>query len=152
MNKGCHTLYRCSKVNKKGGSNNEKEKHGLDYMRLPLCLSYMEPLMHGACGRSCNCSRLWSERPAEWGGPVNGAWRTSQRSRVLDSEPDISHTSLQWSRPIRAQRMKTTTYQPTKTSWTPWATMTAHKARPTLGKYNCINQGKRSADVKTLIG
>ncbi len=44
MNKGHHMSYRCSKVNKKGGSDNEKEKHGLDYMRLPLCLSYMELL------------------------------------------------------------------------------------------------------------
>src|SRR5258708_32702861 len=109
-------------------------------------------LMRGARGHSCNHSRLWSKQPAEQGGPVDGAWRTSQRSRVSDSEPDIGRMSLQWSRPIRAQRMKTTTYQPTKTSQTPQRTMTVHKARPALGKYDRIDQGKRSADVKTLIG
>src|SRR5258708_21266314 len=81
-----------------------------------------------------------------------GQGRTSQRSQVSDSEPDIGHTSLQWSGPIRAQWMKTTTYQPTKTSRTPRRTMTVHKARPALGKYDRIDQGKRSADVKTLIG
>src|SRR5258707_8950773 len=108
--------------------------------------------MCGARGRSHNCSRLRSKRPAEQGGPVDGAWRTSQQSQVLDLEPDIGHMSLQRSGPIRAQQMKTTTYQPTKTSRTPWATMTAHKARPALGRYNCIDQGKWSADVKTLIG
>src|SRR5216684_5852525 len=108
--------------------------------------------MRGARGRSHNHSRLRSKRPAERGRPVDGAQRTSQRSRVSDSEPDIGCTSLQRSGPIRAQRMKTTTYQPTKTSQTPWATMTAHKARPALGKYDRIDQGKRSANVKTLIG
>src|SRR5258707_15307717 len=107
--------------------------------------------MRGARGYSCNHSRLWSERPAEQGGPVDGARRTSQRSRVLDSEPNIGRTSLQQSGPIRAQQMKTTTYQPTKTSRTPRRTMTAHKARPTLGKYDHIDQGKWSANVKTLI-
>src|SRR5712692_2358535 len=105
-----------------------------------------------ARGHSCNHSRLQSKQPVEWGRLVNGAWRTSQQSQVLDSEPDIGHTSLQRSRPIRAQQMKTTTYQPTKTSRTPRATMTAHKARPALGKYDRIDQGKQSADVKTLIG
>src|SRR5258707_15519333 len=109
-------------------------------------------LMRGARGHSRNRSRLWSKRPAERGRPVDGTWRTSQRSQVSDSEPDIGHTSLQWSGPIRAQWMKTTTYQPTKTSWTPWRTITVHKARPALGKYDRIDQGKRSADVKTLIG
>src|SRR5258707_8934640 len=108
--------------------------------------------MHGAHGCSRNRSRLQSERPAEWGGLVDGMRRTSQRSRVLDSEPDIGCTSLQWNGPIRAQRMKTTTYQPTKTSRTPRVTMTAHKARPALGKYDHIDQGKQLADVKTLIG
>src|SRR5229473_1284868 len=86
--------------------------------------------MHGARGHSCNCSRLWSEQPAEWGGPIDGAQRTGQQSQVLDSESDIGCTSLQQSGPIRAQQMKTTTYQPTKTSQTPQATVTAHKARP----------------------
>src|SRR5258707_15865130 len=95
--------------------------------------------------------RLQSKRPAEQGRPVNGTWRTSQQSQVLDSESDIGHMSLQWSRPIRAQQMKTTTYQPTKTSRTPQATMTAHKARPTLGKYDRIDQSKWLANVKTLI-
>src|SRR5216684_5261839 len=104
-----------------------------------------------AHGHSHNHSRLWSEQPAEQGGLVNGVQRTSQRSQVSDSESNIGHTSLQWSRPIRAQWMKTTTYQPTKTTQTPWATMTAHKARPTSGKYDHINQSKQLADVKTLI-
>ncbi len=36
--------YQCSKVNKKEDSDNMEERSGLDYMRLPLCLSYMEPL------------------------------------------------------------------------------------------------------------
>ena len=111
-----------------------------------------EEMMCGAHGHSHNCSRLWSERPAERGGPVDGVWRTSQQSRVSDSEPDIGCMSLQWSRPIRAQWMKTTTYQPTKTSRTPWVTMTVHKARPALGRYDRIDQGKQLADVKTLIG
>ncbi len=48
--------------------------------------------------------------------------------------------------------MKTTTYQPTKTSWAPQTTVTVHKARPALGKYNHIDQGKQLADVKTLTG
>src|SRR5258708_31687582 len=42
MNRDHHTSYRCSIVNKKGGNNNKKERPGLDYMRLPLYLSYME--------------------------------------------------------------------------------------------------------------
>ena len=108
-------------------------------------------LMRRARGHSRNHSRLWSEQPVEWGGLVDGMQRTSQWSRVSDSESDIGCTSLQQSRPIRAQWMKTTIYQPTKTSWIPRATVTVHKARPTLGKYNRIDQGKWSADVKTLI-
>src|SRR5258708_36695633 len=48
------------------------------------------PLMRGACGHSCNHSRLRSKRPAEQGGPVDGARRTSQRSRVSDLEPNIA--------------------------------------------------------------
>src|SRR5258708_20925681 len=108
--------------------------------------------MRRAHGRSRNRSRLQSEQPVEWGRPVDGTQRTSQQSQVLDSEPNIGRMPLQWSGPIRAQWMKTTTYQPTKTSRTPRATMTAHKARPALGKYDHINQGKWSADVKTLIG
>src|SRR5216684_5365469 len=118
----------------------------------PIISIWLSLLMRGAHGRSHNHSRLQSERPAERGGPVDGVWRTSQQSRVSDSEPNISRTSLQRSGPIRAQQMKTTTYQPTKTSRTPRATMTAHKARPALGKYDHIDQSKQLADVKTLIG
>ncbi len=44
MNRDCHTLYRCSIANKKGGNDNKKERPGLDYMRLPLYLLYMELL------------------------------------------------------------------------------------------------------------
>ena len=78
-----------------------------------------EEMMHRAHGHSCNRSRLRSKQPVEQGGLVDGMQRTSQRSRVLDSESNIGRTSLQRSGPIRAQRMKTTTYQPTKTSWIP---------------------------------
>src|SRR5258708_13270879 len=98
--------------------------------------------MHGACGCSHNCSRLQSKQPAEWGGLVDGMWRTSQQSQVSDSESNISCTSLQWSRPIRVQQMKTTTYQPTKTSQTPPVTTTPHKPKPTLANNKHINQGK----------
>ncbi len=37
--------YQCSKGNKKEGNDNKEGRPGPDYMRLPQCLSYMEPLM-----------------------------------------------------------------------------------------------------------
>src|SRR5258708_20448739 len=85
--------------------------HGLDDWDSQV-LSW-EEMMCGAHGCSHNHSRLWSEQPVEQGGPVDGAWRTSQQSRVSDSEPNIGHMSLQWSRPITAHHMNTTPYQPT---------------------------------------